>query len=464
MHILIDSGSYHALNLGDVAMLQAAILRLRELWPGASIAAVTNSPAALASHCPGVKPVPQAGRIAFRSDRWLGRAERLLPPRLRDRFNAFHDRIRRRWPATLAAIIGGKRMVALRRDCFAPLTYVQAVKRADLVIASGAGVFTDAFAENANGVLDTLEFAADCGVPTAAFGQGLGPVSGGALRRRMSEVLPRLALIALRERAEGLRLLDAIGVRPERVFVTGDDALEMANHGKRAEMGNALGINVRLAGYAGVAASGVDMIRTAIRRAADRLAVELIPLPIAHHPDCHDGTAISRLIADSNVPSPPVVTLATPAEVIAEVSRCRVVVTGSYHAAVFALAQGIPVVGIAATQYYVDKFAGLADLFGGGCDVVQIDAPGAGAVLEAAIVKAWADAPDLRDMLLRSADAQIHRARDAYRFIGCLVDAGALSHQRGAALRTRQQSIAPAERVNGVSRGDGDELAPYRAL
>lgn len=95
IHILIDSGSYHALNLGDVAMMQAAISRLRELWPGASIAAVTNSPSALASHCPDVTPVPQAGRIAFRSDRWLGRADRLLPPRLRDRFNAFHDRIRR---------------------------------------------------------------------------------------------------------------------------------------------------------------------------------------------------------------------------------------------------------------------------------------------------------------------------------------------------------------------------------
>ena len=216
MQILIDSGSYHALNLGDVAMLQAAVSRLRELWPGASIAAVTNSPPALASHCPGVRPVPLAGRIAFRTDRWLGRADRLLPPRLRDRFNAFHDRMRRRWPATLAAVIGGKRMVAFRRDCFAALTYVQAVKRADLVIMSGAGVFTDAFAENANGVLDTLELAADCGVTTAAFGQGMGPVSAGALRRRMSEVLPRLALIALRERPESLRLLDAIGVRPER--------------------------------------------------------------------------------------------------------------------------------------------------------------------------------------------------------------------------------------------------------
>jgi hypothetical protein len=31
MRILIDSGSYHALNVGDVAMLQTGIERLREL-------------------------------------------------------------------------------------------------------------------------------------------------------------------------------------------------------------------------------------------------------------------------------------------------------------------------------------------------------------------------------------------------------------------------------------------------
>ena len=56
MRILIDSGSYHALNVGDVAMLQACIVRLRELWPGASIAVVTNSPDALTTHCPDVGP------------------------------------------------------------------------------------------------------------------------------------------------------------------------------------------------------------------------------------------------------------------------------------------------------------------------------------------------------------------------------------------------------------------------
>ena len=39
-------------------------------------------------------------------------------------------------------------------------------------------------------------------------------------------------------------------------------------------------------------------------------------------------------------------------QVVRMAGRCRTVFTGSYHAAVFALAQGTPVVAIAASPYY----------------------------------------------------------------------------------------------------------------
>ena len=423
MQILIDSGSYHCLNVGDVAMLQAGIERLRDLWPNASIAVVTNSPDALAQHCRGVRPVPLSGRVAFLSDRFFGRADRLLSRRLRAALATLQDRLRRRWPATQAALIAGKRALALRRDFLAAPAYVRALKRADLVVVTGAGVFTDAFVENAIGVLETLAFAIRRNVPTVAFGQGIGPVSGPALRQRMSEVLARLDLIGVRERRESVRLLEAIGVDPDRIIVTGDDAIEMAARGARPEIGNAIGVNVRVAGYAGVGGSALDLIRPALRRAATRLGAPLVAVPIAHHSDCHDGEAIRELLAESGDTSAPIV-LDTPAKAIAEVSRCRVVVTGSYHAAVFALAQGIPVVAIAATRYYQMKFSGLRELFGGGCEIVVIDCPGASADLEAAIIAAWTHAPGLRQALLKAADAQIERSTAAYRFLGRIVGSG----------------------------------------
>jgi hypothetical protein len=46
------------------------------------------------------------------------------------------------------------------------------------------------------------------------------------------------------------------------------------------------------------------------------------------------------------------------------VADCRMVVTSSYHAAVFALARGIPAVGISSTPYYDGKFGGLRALYG----------------------------------------------------------------------------------------------------
>jgi hypothetical protein len=56
--------------------------------------------------------------------------------------------------------------------------------------------------------------------------------------------------------------------------------------------------SVRVAGYAGANGGDVDAIRPAVRRASMHLAAPLVPVPIAHHPDCHDGVAIRELLAE----------------------------------------------------------------------------------------------------------------------------------------------------------------------
>jgi polysaccharide pyruvyl transferase WcaK-like protein len=420
MHILIDSGSYHCLNVGDVAMLQAGVERLRNLWPDASIAAVTNAPETLALHCAGVQPVPLMGRVVFLSDRFFGRADQFLPRAIRDTLDRVQEHIRRDWPSGLGALIAAKRALTLRQDFTAARAYVNAVTRADLVVATGAGVFTDAFVDNAMGVLATLEFALQRNVPTAVMGHGIGPVSDVALKRQMARVLPRVDLMTLREHRESMRLVGSLGVAPDRVVVTGDDAVEMANRHARPQLGDAIGVNVRVAGYAGVSGSAIDVIRPAVHRAAALLAAPLVPVPIAHHPDCHDGVAIQKVLAGYNEAPVPIAELNTPAKAIAEVSRCRIVVTGSYHAAVFALAQGIPAVALSATPYYLNKFAGLAELFPGGCETVALHDSDAAIALESAIGSAWASAPRLREPLLRAARWQIDAGRAAYRRLASL--------------------------------------------
>ena len=48
MRILVEPCAHHHLNLGDVAMLQVAVDRLRARWPDAWIGVITDAPDRLA--------------------------------------------------------------------------------------------------------------------------------------------------------------------------------------------------------------------------------------------------------------------------------------------------------------------------------------------------------------------------------------------------------------------------------
>src|ERR1035441_4802088 len=66
------------------------------------------------------------------------------------------------------------------------------------------------------------------GIPTAVFGQGIGPIDDACLRARAEKVLKRVNLICLRETVTGLKLMNSLAVPRENVVVTGDDAIDSA--------------------------------------------------------------------------------------------------------------------------------------------------------------------------------------------------------------------------------------------
>ena len=106
---------------------------------------------------------------------------------------------------------------------------------------------------------------------------------------------------------------------------------------------------------------------------------------------------------------------------IKQVACCRILVTGAYHAAVFALAQGIPVVCLTNSRYYLSKFQGLEDLFGVGCATVMLSEPDLPGKLVAAIESTWNSAEVVRLPLLHSALRQVERSRGAYQQIKGLI-------------------------------------------
>src|SRR4029450_749692 len=174
---------------GDLSMLMVAVSRLRVLHPDAAISVITNAPEIVQRHCPAVATVPVRGRRLLLEDRLLGRFGNRLPATLDRMWSPREAALRLRQPEMFARVLQLKQRVG-RVDAEDTTAFLAAIKRADLVLVSGAGIFTDAFRDNVLGILATLELAVRRGIPTAIVGHGFGPIEDQDLLRRVADVLP----------------------------------------------------------------------------------------------------------------------------------------------------------------------------------------------------------------------------------------------------------------------------------
>jgi len=417
VRILVEPSDYVLRNVGDMAMLSVAVTRLRGMWPGAEILVLTDTPEDLDRFCPTATPLPSDGRRAWFSGVLPGaRLSRLLPGPVASARRNLDDSLRRRWPGLAAAALRRK----LRRGAGGSRAldaFLEAVSGADLVVVSGMGGITDAFPDYALKVLDTLGLAIRSGTRTAMVGQGMGPIDDPRLRRRAREILPGVDFIGLREGLAGGPLLRSLGVPAGRVMTTGDDAIEMAYEDRPGRLGDGIGVNLRTSAYSGVGQGALGHVRDALTEASRKSGGRLIPVPISSVPGEADAETIARLLEGSGGGTDGGAALVTPAQVVRQICHCRVVVTGSYHAAVFALSMGVSAVGLAKSAYYVNKFQGLADQFGPGCTVVPLGDEVPARQVSEAVERAWTSAEANRPPLLASASKQIQLGHAAYRRI-----------------------------------------------
>ena len=300
-----------------------------------------------------------------------------------------------------------------RRRFTPPEIFRRRLKSSNLVVVGGMGMINDAFAELAFQLLAELEVALDAGIPVVAFGQGLGPINDPELLKKVCAVFPRLTFISLREGCSGLPLLEALGVSRDRILITGDDAVELAYRHRPSALGNAIGINCRLAGYAGIDEELVGMLRVLLKEVAAASKRPLQPVPISLQENESDVSTAERLVDTQYIDS--IKQIESPEDVIRLIGGCRVVVTGSYHAGVFALAQGIPVVGLVRSTYYEQKFKGLHAQFPGGCRVLDLRTPLRSEEIRETILDALESAGKMRESLLGAAAEQVALSREAYR-------------------------------------------------
>jgi colanic acid/amylovoran biosynthesis protein len=291
--------------------------------------------------------------------------------------------------------------------------FFELMRSADLLLMAGCGALNDVWSANAIRILETFELAIRLNVPTAMMGQGIGPVRDSALLAVARRVLPQVQFIAFRD-AQSADVVSSLGVSADRTCTTGDDALEMAYAERPANLGANIGVNLRVADYAGITEPLAAKYAEHLIAKAMECGAGLLGLPITRFRSECDSDSLRRAFGGADVSFDDGTSLDTSLKVIRQTRECRVVVTASYHAAVFALAMGVPAIGIARSEYYLQKFRGLAGLFGDGCVMIDATQAEGDEELDRHFNRLWNDAPRLRDSLIRAAADQIGKGRAAY--------------------------------------------------
>ncbi|MGE5221504.1 MAG: polysaccharide pyruvyl transferase family protein [Omnitrophica WOR_2 bacterium] len=427
MRILLDPGVYDMRNKGNVALLQVAVDRIHGMWPQATMEVLTESPHILKLYCPGVKPVNPHGFDGAASGSRTKLVQDLIPRGITRSLLELREALWRRkssWvsPSLLTASIHPNNgTVELHDDPQDCDNIENILNGAHLFVATGAQYMSDACRNDALKVLDRFEIAARRGIPTAMVGQGFGPIKDQVLLSRSKTVLPQIDLIFVREKTASPQLLASLGVDPSHVFLTGDDAIEMAYKSRQNRQGNGIGVGLRVAEYTEVDSRHIQNMKEGIQKAAQKYGAPLISIPISHSAHELDDKVLQQILSGYGKVSQDWRRFNSPQDIIRKVSRCRLVVAGTFHPIVFALAQGIPAIGLAKSGMYMDKFLGLADLFGDGLQIIRLDDESLEQQIIAAIDRAWNSAGQVRPGLLDAACKQIEMGQAAYQRIFDLV-------------------------------------------
>lgn len=444
MRVLFDQGVFDLRNMGNVALLQVAVERIGGLWPEATLDVLTSAPHVLRLYCPGaraVRPIDVVDAAGSLSGRLLGT---LPPPVLRLLLEAREAWWNRRgaggpkWgrasrsPSdTASATLDEQVTREASRAAGGYRSAASLVHGVDLVVATGAQYMSDACRDDAFRVLDLLQAASQRGIPTAMVGQGIGPFDDLELRARAMEVYPLVDLVFVRDRVVGLETAHALGVAPGRAVFTGDDAVELAYEQRSSCLGTAIGVSLRMAHYTGLGEPDVRVVADVLGRVSAAYGAKLFPVPISFSRHELDERILGRVTGTHRTQGLGW-RFRTPRAIVRTIGRCRVVVTGTFHTAVFALAQGIPAVGLARSRMYVEKFESLVDQFGAGCQVVSLDDPRLADELEAAVCSGWGEADRLRPALLATARQLVSTGYAAYRRLQALVESRAADPGRPA--------------------------------
>jgi polysaccharide pyruvyl transferase WcaK-like protein len=402
MRILIEHGTSQFDNLGDLAMLQVTLQRLGAMWPEASLRVITRADGPVPVAQRNVSPI----RIRYPAA-WLNWRRFLRAGGGDDRPGV---------GSGIEAVLSQALPAPFQRDL------AKAVDDADLVVHAGSGILADPFLPAALRRLQTFSQAQHKRRPTAFFSQGVGPVKSRLLRRSLRSGLRQAQPVSLRDARSRRVLSSVLGADPISFSVTGDDALALGTTSTPGQPGTGLGVNLRLASYSGVGRSDVELFSQLISelgRMAGSAISGFVPLKV-HASDVSGLAEWSRRTQVGPIAPAHAFSVAA---LVRAIQGCRLVVTGSYHAAVLALGMGIPAVCVFKSDYYLAKFSGLAELFDSGTCLIRLEPDLDAAAALSPVLDLWNRAGELRPGILARAADWVEASAREYRRLKDLIDA-----------------------------------------
>ncbi len=398
MRILLfgDIGGEYHYHVGDEAMFTAALDYLRAAFPRAEFVVASKTP----EHTARVHGIP-AVRRAFYHRRPL----KSLAYYLFLLFNLVAKKLYRR---------------TVSLSAFPSPQIIDEIAAADFVLFTGGGNLENASSLRGEFMLNILVFLwiiHRFRKPVAFVSQGIGPFQRRTLFQRIllraaCRLLnhPNVRLITVRERLYSAQALAALGVARPRVAFAPDDAVFLAPPPQSevsrqvSELGlqdfsSAIGLSLHSS-----LLQDLTYWQEVLDQVTEVTRSSLLFLP--HTYPGNDHAVAESLVA--RLAHPERARVAPPSlldrEVKSLTTMCGMVVASRYHAAVFALSAGVPVIAIHQDEYYYQKLEGLFELFH--CPTVLLHPASLRAdQLALRILDAWGSRDTLRPHLQRSARA-----------------------------------------------------------
>lgn len=407
MRVLVDNGGYDLINLGDIAMCQVAVSRLMAELDNLQIDVLTTNPERFPYYYPSATPVVITDSSCIRGRSAVNLAKKALRT-IRYRYRVV-DEMRHK----IAALRGEE------TSAQTATVHIDDIQQYDAVAVAGGGFLCDNFIGHATGTLELLAQAISAGIPTFIFGSGFGPIKNAHLLERCQATLPKVKFICVRQSIDSPQFLESCGVHPDNIHVTGDDALELAYTADRNENAGGIGISLRYSASSPLPRKTLSAIRNVLAEFSSSHGSTILTIPIlidGPYSDILTAQRVFKGVSSFAVPGPDA--YRSVSQVISSASQCRLVVTSSYHAGVFALGQGIPVVFISNSGYYDSKFAGLKHLFEPGVQMLDGQDCCFDRKLREAVRIAWDTSTDARSTLLEMAASQVMHSRQIYADVG----------------------------------------------